>query len=351
LFAKDLDIPIPLLQAEALEGRYTENQEKLAELKSKIKALRSGYNGEKTINYYLKLIPNEKYYIFHDLRLPAGNTFFQIDALLLSSKLILMLEGKNHSGTLRFEKNQMIQEVNSTKEVYENPISQSNRHRILLRYLFGNEKVPKIPIDYFVVVCKSSTEIIISPGYTEAENKVIKVSDLLWKIEELERNFKKEFLNTKEIERVRDLLLKKHTPNRMDILKKFEIAEANVITGVQCPNCSSIPMNYKRKNWTCPECHFSSKDAHLKAVDDYFLIMKTSITNKELRRFLHLPSSRSATYIFFLLNLPHIGNSRSRVYYYSGLFPLSSNYVFPHKTNTIINKNRGNMDEKNLVHS
>lgn len=351
MFAKDLEVPFSLLQAEALEGRYKENQEKLVELKAKIKRLRSGYNGEKTINYHLKLIPDEKYYIFHDLRLPVEKTFFQIDALLLSSKWILILEGKNHSGTLRFEKNQMIQEVNNTKEVYENPISQANRHRILLRYLFGKEKVPKIPIENFVVVCKTSTEIIISSGYTEAENKVIKASDLLWKIEGLEHNFKKEYLNPKEIERVRELLLKKHTPNRMEILKKFEIAEANVTTGVQCPSCSFIPMTYERQKWICPSCHFSSKDAYIKAINDYFLIVKTSITNEELRRFLHLPSSRSATYIFSLLKLPHRGNYSSRVYYQPELFPITSNYFSHPKTNTIKNKNKGNMDEKNMVHT
>jgi hypothetical protein len=317
LFNKELEIPIPLLQVEALEGRYIYNQDKIVEIKTKIKTLRSGYNGEKTINYHLKFIPEEKYHIFHDLRLQINNTHFQIDVLLLSSKLILIIEGKNHSGTLLFEKNQMIQVINGNREVYENPISQASRHRILLKYLFGNERLPNIPIEYYVVVCRASTEIIISPDYSEAEERVLKANDLLTKIEKLEKNYTKECLKPKTIQNICELLIKKHTPKRYDILKMFGIAATNIITGVHCPNCSSIPMNFRRKTWICPECQFRSKDAHIKAVNDYFLLIKTSITNSELRIFLHLPSSRSAHYILSLLNLSHIGKSRDRLYYQS----------------------------------
>ncbi|WP_081798015.1 nuclease-related domain-containing protein [Neobacillus dielmonensis] len=38
--------------------------------------------------------------MFHGLRLPIGKTFFQIDALMFSPKVIIPLETKNYSGTL-----------------------------------------------------------------------------------------------------------------------------------------------------------------------------------------------------------------------------------------------------------
>src|SRR4051812_45304684 len=99
----ELTPPTFLLQAEALERRIPENHRKMQDVKAKIRILRSGYNGEKTMKYYLEQIPEPKYHIFYGLRLPIGNTFFQIDALLLSQKLIITLDAKNHSGTLRFE--------------------------------------------------------------------------------------------------------------------------------------------------------------------------------------------------------------------------------------------------------
>lgn len=350
MFDKNLGIPKILLQSEALEGRVPDNFLKLSDIKAKIRILRSGYNGEKVINHHIGQIPYQKYHIFHDIRLPIGTTFFQIDAILLSPNLILMLEGKNHSGTLRFEENQMIQEYLDTREIYENPISQVNRHKILLKYWLEKYHVSSIPIESFVVVTKSSTEIIIRPGYSEAEEKVCKANDLLTKIVSLEVNFKKEYLNPTEIEKVRELFLRNHTPQRIDILKMFGVDESDIIAGVRCPNCSFIPMNYNRKIWICPMCQFISKDAFLKAIDDYFLIKKTTITNADLRNFLLLPSSRSTTYLLSSLKLPYTGTSRDRVYHLPQSFPLYANHVFPNKTNTIKNKNRGNMDEKITLH-
>ena len=88
MFDKNLTKPIPLLQAEALEGRLRSDHEKMPEIKNNIKILKSGYNGEKEINYQLGQIPQHKYHIFHDLRLPKGEAFFQIDVLLLSPTML-----------------------------------------------------------------------------------------------------------------------------------------------------------------------------------------------------------------------------------------------------------------------
>lgn len=182
MFVKNLTLPTDLIKAEALERRIRSNHPIMADLKSFIKNLRSGYNGEKTINYYLGQIPDQRFYIFHDLRLPYGDAYFQIDALLLSSKIIFILDGKNHSGKLFIERNQMIQEFMDNRAVYENPIFQANRHKVLLNYFFNKHKIPILPIDSFVVITKSTAEVIISPGYVEAERKVCRAGNLLGKL-------------------------------------------------------------------------------------------------------------------------------------------------------------------------
>jgi hypothetical protein len=53
LFDKNLTTPIPLLQAEAVESRISPCHEKMPEVKTKIKILKSGYNGEKELNYQI----------------------------------------------------------------------------------------------------------------------------------------------------------------------------------------------------------------------------------------------------------------------------------------------------------
>ncbi|MGV3464645.1 MAG: nuclease-related domain-containing protein [Heyndrickxia sp.] len=37
------------------------------------------YNGEQSVDYFLSLLNEKKYFIFHDLRLQVNNHFFQID--------------------------------------------------------------------------------------------------------------------------------------------------------------------------------------------------------------------------------------------------------------------------------
>lgn len=318
MFDKNITVPITLLQAEAVERRIHPSHEKISEVKTKLKILKSGYNGEKEINYQLGQIPAHKYHIFHDLRLPVGNAFFQMDALLLSSNIIINLEGKNHSGKITIEKNQMIQESFDMREIFENPVSQANRHSLLLKYCM---EVPMIPIENLVVFSRSSTEINITPGYKEAENKVCKSHDLIKKIEEIERYNKKVWMNEQDLLRLSDLLLKKHTPKRVDILELFQIPESDIITGVQCPTCLLAPMIYNRHKWVCPSCKCISKDAHNRAINDYCLIIKPWFTNSEIRNFLHLPSPRSASYFLSFLNFTRIGHTSDCVYHQPILFP------------------------------
>lgn len=318
LFDKNLTVPITLLQAEAVERRIEPGHEKMPEVKTKIKILRSGYNGEKELNYQLGQIPNHKYHIFHDLRLPIGDAFFQIDALLLSSNIVINLEGKNHSGKITIEKNQMIQETFDEREIYENPLAQANRHSTLLKYTM---EVPIIPIENLVVFTRSSSEIIIPTGYKDAENKVCKSHDLIKKIEELERYYKKVLMNEQDLLKISDLFLRKHTPNRIDILTSFNIPESDIITGVQCPTCLFAPMIYNMHKWICPKCQCISKDAHNRAIDDYCLIFKPWFTNSEIRNFLHLPSPRTVSYFLSFLNFTRVGHTSDSVYHQPNLFP------------------------------
>jgi hypothetical protein len=321
LFDKNLTKPIPLLQAEALEGRLRIDHEKMPEIKNSIKILKSGYNGEKEINYQLGQIPQHKYHILHDLRLPVGEAFFQIDVLLLSPTILINLDGKNDSGKITIEKNQMIQEAYDTREVYENPISQTNRHKILLKNWIEHHQLPPVFMDNLVCFSRSSSEIIITPGYREAEKKICKAHDLIKRIEELEMYHKKVWVSEKDIFKLSSLLLRDHTPKREEILKLFKIPESDITKGVQCPECLVAPMIYHRHKWICNTCKFIAKDAHIKAIYDYFLIFKPWFTNCEIRNFLNISSPRAVGYLLSFLDLPRLGYTSDTVYHQPTFFP------------------------------
>ncbi|MFC4802681.1 nuclease-related domain-containing protein [Neobacillus sp. GCM10023253] len=315
MFDLELYKPIPLEQTEALIRRITQYHPKRPNIEKEIKKLYSGYQGEKKLRYFLGLIPDKKYHIFHGLRLPIGNTYFQIDALLLSPKLTLIIESKNYAGTITIEKDQLIQEVNESKEVYDNPLEQAIRHKILLQYLLEKYQLPAAPIEVLAVMTRSSSVIKIAPGYHEAEKKIVKAGNLLRKIEELENRYTAERIDQKTIGKIKRLVLSKHTPLKIDVLRKFDIGIKEIIQGVCCPRCLHIPMQYRRQKWYCPVCELLSQDAYIEAINDHFLIVKNSLTNRELREFLHIPSSRQATYLLNLKKLPSTGSNKGRIYY------------------------------------
>lgn len=315
MFEKNLTKSLVLQQHEALLRRISLNHPKRPNVEARKDKLKAGYNGEKTINYFLGLLPPKNYHIFHNVRLPAEQGFFEIDTYLLSLKCSFILEGKNYSGTLSLERNQLTQTVNDEIKVYENPLVQVNRHKILLKYWFEKYQLPIIPFEHLVCFSNTSTTININQGYTEAEKRVCKAVDLIRKINEFEQFLKKETIDQKSIGKIKKLILTKQTPLRIDMLKTYGIDKQDILTGVHCTECNFSPIQYKRGFWVCPECHFQSRDAHLQAINDYFLLFKPSITNSELREFLHIPSSRAATNIFTNLQLTNTGNTKDRVYF------------------------------------
>ncbi|EKN65425.1 NERD domain-containing protein [Neobacillus bataviensis LMG 21833] len=172
MFDLELNRPIALEQAEAAQRRLPIFHEMRHDIEIKVRNFASGYQGEKKLRYFLGLIPEKRYHIFHGLRLPAENSFFQMDAHLLSAKLIILIESKNYSGKISIGKLQLTQEINNSTAIYDNPIVQVNRHKLLLQYFFKKYQIPPIPIETLVVFTKSSAEINIAPGYAEAEKKI-----------------------------------------------------------------------------------------------------------------------------------------------------------------------------------
>jgi hypothetical protein len=104
-------------------------------------------------------------------------------------------------------------------------------------------------------------------------------------------------------------------------IKSFNIPVSDIITGVQCPACLFAPMIYNRHKWVCPTCHCISKEAHIRAIDDYCLIYKPWFTNLEIRNFLHIPSQRIASYFLSTINFTRVGHTSDTVYHQPILFP------------------------------
>lgn len=317
LIAKDWALSIRIQKLQALVTRISPLHPIYPEVTAELSNRMAGFRGEVSLRYHLSQLSDSKYYIFHGLRLLYKKYYFQIDNLLLCSAFGLILEVKNMSGELRFEKNfnQMIQTKKEHSSRKTNPILQAKVQAIKFKKWLKEHNCPEIPIYYLFVNSNPNTIIISEPGNERNNQFICNSESLVDEITKIENINNKEIMDSKVLRKIKRLLLAKHTPENPNILQHFKLTQSEILSGVQCPICNDLPMVYSSGNWNCSKCKAKSKTAHLKAVQDYFLLVKPSITNAELRQFLHIDSLHIAQKLLFSMNLPYSGKFKDRVYH------------------------------------
>lgn len=301
---------------DALLRRLPSHHIRYEEVKEQLKKYSAGFYGEKSIGFPLSFLEEKRFMIYHDLRLYDGTHHFQIDTLVISQHYILIVEVKNISGTLMFDPifNQMIRISETKEEAFPDPLTQVERQRLQLEMFLLKSKVSWIPIETLIVISNRSTVLKATHEINAITSKVIRSEYLPTKVKSIDKRYPTELLTMKEVRKLGRFLVKHHEPLDRDILKQFSIPVTDLLVGVQCPNCARMPMIRIHGKWLCQSCSSVSKDAHLKALNDYALLVSKEITNQELRGFLRLSSEDAATRLLKSLNLEFSGANKGRRY-------------------------------------
>lgn len=173
LFLKPLEKPVILEALEALKGRLLLNHPKTLIVQNEWARRNAGYNGEKTVYYYLTTLDEKSYFIFHDLRLANGDHFFQIDFLILTSRFALIIETKNISGTLLFDnQGQFIRTINNKEDGFSDPAAQAQYHKRSLQKWLASHHFPPLPIDCLVVISQPSSIIKMERNDPETRRRI-----------------------------------------------------------------------------------------------------------------------------------------------------------------------------------
>ncbi|WP_062237350.1 nuclease-related domain-containing protein [Fictibacillus sp. FJAT-27399] len=318
MIVKERKVPITVRKLEALLRRLPPDHRKRPDISDQLARRMAGYRGELAIDYHLGYLLKKDYLIFNDLRLTDGERFFQIDTLILSPHYFLILEVKNISGTLVFDHNykQLIRVSGEKEEGFADPVLQAERHRVQLQDWLSAQKLPQVPIEMLVVMSNPNTVIKntllnLDPSTSK---RVIHGANLLLKIKMYEKMHVKEQLNPQQLKKLSRKLVNSHTPSDPQILQQFQISKVEILTGVECPECSALPMVRLHAKWVCTQCGSFSKDAHFAAITEYKLLIGLSISNCELKNFLHLPSVFVSSRMLHSMNLHYSGSYRNRIY-------------------------------------
>lgn len=312
---KERDIPLRIILNDILLRRLPKEYKMRKEIEEDLAKRKAGLRGEQNLSYHLTFLP-EGYDIIHDIRLINEHGFaFQIDTLILTPFFILILEVKNMLGTLKFDydSKQFTRTYNQKEEGFSNPIVQAERHHSQLQKWIQANKLPLLPIEHVVVVSHPSS--IITSNRNEIYKKVFHAEHLPNKTQMIKKRYNST-LDKKEYRKLIRMILKNHTPLKIDIFKTYGIDPKEIQTGVQCSRCHFIPMGYQYGNWHCLRCQTASKTAYQKAVEDFLYLYDSGITNQQAREFLHLSSRHLTRRLLLEMNLKQSGKTKCRVYHW-----------------------------------
>jgi ribosomal protein S27AE len=311
-------MPHILRQLRALKRRLPPSHPQFALICQEEKNRSNGYNGEVAINFYLAdIVDDDDFFIYHDLRLPTNQGFFQMDTLILTYSFLLIIEIKALKGSVYFDPvfKQMIRTFNGKVDGFRDPIMQVKRQNDCLSRWRAAHSFLQTPIEDFVTFSNPETILKTEPGNTIIPRKVCHMHQVPARIQTFIRAPVKSRLTSQERDRFNDQLIQAHTPLIQNVLQLYHIDDKDLITGVQCPNCRAIPMTRVHGSWQCPRCGHNSKTAHPALLEDYFLLVSSTVTNREFRHWAHLDSRMQATNLLEKMNLRHTGTHRHTIYH------------------------------------
>jgi ribosomal protein S27AE len=318
---KPCEMPMKMLKLEALSRRLSSNHPKQERIKNDFRKIRTGFNGERSIGKELKNLPKE-FRVFHDLRLDHdGSRYFQMDFLIITRYYCIIIEVKNFAGTLYFDRTypQLIRSKDGQEQAYLDPLIQVDVQKSRLNDWLTFHKFPSLPIETLIANANSNTIIRTTPGFTPIFKKITGKETLITKINTLEKKYPSEQLTQRQSTRLSNTILQKNTPLNPDILNLYQIDEQDLLKSVQCPECAAFHMHYHWGKWSCSQCSYASKDAHIQTLRDFALLIKPNITNKQARLFLQIDSIDIMQRMLSSLELPYSGQFKNRAYKLNGL--------------------------------
>ncbi len=282
--------------------------------------MEKGYQSEMKLDFYLhRMALSTQMVILQDIRLPAadGQTFFQIDSLLLTPYFGFIIDVKSQAGQFIFQHNarKFHYQLHGTKYGMKHPVSQVEEQEDQLINWLGGEW-SKYTMVSVTALADPGAEVMADASSEWVYDRVMPFDLLKIRLKEASGNFIESFFQMNQLVEVGRRLAKAHCKPVLYYWKKFDLQDRDVARGVLCPFCNRLGMTRLRVIWECPHCGGRDRHAHLLSLFDYFVFVKPTMTNKECRDFLGIRNVHTAR---TLLNncgiLDWKGENRGRVYF------------------------------------
>ncbi len=278
---------------------------------------RAGYLGEKRIDYKLSLFPRKDYLHLPDLRLKNNMHFFQMDSIILTPRVIFIIESKNMKGILEYysQERQLIQIDGDRRECYQDPLLQALTQQKHLQIWLRSIGLD-VPIEPIVVSTNQQAMIRNINNDPTFSHHFVTLENLLYKLDEMYEGYTNHVFNKEEINRLSGMLGHRNIPLKSYLMKQFNIKQHHLITGVPCNHCREFPIQKVKRTWHCPNCDQKGQANYQRVILDYFLLHNTAfITNGICRRILNIDSSSDALYLLKKMGLKTRGTNKGKKYF------------------------------------
>ncbi|TFJ93072.1 nuclease-related domain-containing protein [Lentibacillus salicampi] len=290
--------PLPLRKLDAATPRLSPQFPGLPKMKEDAKMQQQGYNGEIKVDYFLdNLVP--MYTILQDVYLRVNGKNFQIDSLIIANYSIIIVDSKNYKGTITFNTilNQLTRSDGKIESGYEYPITQVKNQKFHLQNWLKQHNLGHIPIKCFVAIADPSTVVQVEGDQEEIGKYVVHAAEVPERIMNTDRQFGNKGAKKHSDYQIGKVILKECGEFDINLFKRYGLRTTDILPGVICPDCGVRGMKRVYNGWQCGNCKCFSRNEHMKAIDDYLLLVKDSITNKACAWFLGNITRGTATRI------------------------------------------------------
>lgn len=288
--------PIALKKYDAMIPRLPPNFPGMEEMRGEQARRHKGYVGEQKVDYHIDFLAAD-FTILHDVSLEIRNKTFQLDTIVITQHAIFIVESKNYSGTITFDTilQQLTRNDGKKESGYQYPITQVELQQLKLQQWLQLHNHTNIPFYFFIAISEPST-IINVIGDREAIARVVAHGAAIpKKVLDMNDTFKKRGASTIHHRKIGQMILQGCKDFDMDIMAKHGVCWQALLPGVQCLKCGWLGMERIYNGWVCKKCTNKSRYAHRRAIADYFLLVRSYMSNSECMRFLKFNSKNIAT--------------------------------------------------------
>lgn len=289
MIVKQREYPAQIRAGEALLGRLPERHPLYGQIARDVKKRDAKYKREKRADRFLEILPSGQFYVYHAL--PMASTC--LDGLILTRNFVLITGYTHLSGAIFPDPAfaQLIQQKGGKEKGWPEPFACLQKQREILCTWARMRHLPELPLEYLLVLCHEGAELKMPVANSADELKICPASQVVYKVTKMQETYSQPVLDGKHFKKWHKHLLEcRENPG----ICPWPVDQSEMYTGVGCPLCRRFEMDFNNGAWHCQVCGHTSKDAHRKAIEEFYLLFGRDAPDEALCSFLRVDAQTAA---------------------------------------------------------